>query len=142
MFEFFAKSMVSAWLWSISWGWLHIPINTLLLMFMLIFVARLPIMRSILCSVLFTLGAFVFLSVVALIFGFLLNDFTYTVETWGPVLTSFQVSFYLGFLYTIAQEGIYFFVAKFINTRVPILLFISNMITALVVYLMLPLNAV
>jgi len=140
MFEAFAKSMMSIWLWSVSWGWYHIPINTILLVLLLLFVARLSIIRSVFCSLLFTLSAFVGLTVLALMLGFVLNDLSYASESWGSVLDGLQATFYLGFVYTVFQIIIYVFVRTLTNTRVPILLFISNMITAAVVYQMLPKN--
>lgn len=140
MVEAFAKSMMSAWLWSIGWGWYQVPINTIVLMLLLVFVARLSIIRSVFCSLLFTIGAFVILTAVALLFGLWLNDFSYTPESWGPVLDGLQVTLYLGFVYTVLQLILALFVRKLINSRVPILLFISNMITAVIVYQMLPKN--
>ena len=140
MFEVFAKSIMSTWLWSINWGWYHVPINTLMLLLLLFFVARLSIIRSVFCSLLFTLGAFTLLTILALTLGVWWYDFSYEPESWGPVLTSVQATFYLGFLYTVLQAVIYLFVRKLTNTRVPILLLISNMITAALVYQMLPKN--
>jgi len=140
MVDAFAKSMMSAWLWSIGWGWYQVPINTLMLTLLLVFVARLSIIRSVFCSLFFTVGAFVMLTVVALIFGLWLNDFSYTPESWGPVLDGLQETLYLGFVYTVAQLLLAFFVRKMINSRVPILLLLSNMITAVIVYQMLPKN--
>jgi len=140
MFEAFAKSMMSAWLWSIGWGWYQVPINTIMLMLLLVFVARLSIIRSVFCSLFFTIGAFAALTVVALMFGLWLNDFSYTPESWGPVLDGLQVTLYLGFIYTVLQFILALFVRTFINSRVPILLLISNMITAVIVYQMLPKN--
>jgi hypothetical protein len=140
MFEVFAKSMMSAWLWSINWGWYHIPINTIIVLLLLFFVARLSIIRSVFCSLLFTLGAFALLTILALTLSVWWYDFSYTPETWGTVLTSVQATFYLGFLYTVLQIIIYLFVRKLTNTRVPLLLLISNMITAAIVYQMLPHN--
>jgi hypothetical protein len=141
MFEVFAKSMMSAWLWSINWGWYQVPINTLMLLLLLFFVARLSIIRSVFCSLLFTLGAFALLTILALTLGVWWYDFAYEPESWGPVLNSIQATFYLGFLYTVLQIIIYLFVRKLTNSRVPILLLISNMITAVLVYQMLPHNA-
>lgn len=140
MFEIFAKSMMSAWLWSIGWGWYHVPINTIMLLFLLFFVARLSIIRSVFCSLLFTLGAFVLLTVLALGLGVWWYDFAYSPESWGPVLDSMQATFYLGFVYTVLQIMIYLFVRKLTNARVPILLLVSNMLTAVIVYQMLPNN--
>jgi hypothetical protein len=140
MFEVFAKSMMSAWLWSIGWGWYHLPINTIMLVLLLVFVARLSIIRSVFCSLLFTVGAFLGLTAVALTLGFLLNDLSYASENWGSVLDALQATFYLGFVYTVLQMVIYIFVRKLTNTRVPIVLLISNMITAAIVYQMLPKN--
>lgn len=140
MCEVFAKSVMSAWLWSINWGWYHVPINTIILLLLLVFVARLSIIRSVFCSLLFTLGAFALLTLLALTLGVWWYDFSYTPETWGSVLDSFQITFYLGFLYSVLQVFIYFFVRKLTNSRVPILLFVSNLLTAVLVYQMLPKN--
>lgn len=136
----FVKSLVSAWLWSISWGWYQVPINTILLLILLVFVARLSIIRSVFCSLLFTVGAFVALMGTALLFGVFLCDLSYVQETWGTVFDALQITFYLGFLYTFFQVIIYFFMRKLTNTRVPFLLFLSNMMTAALVYQLLPKN--
>ena len=140
MFDVFAKGLISVWLWSIGWGWNQVPINTIMLALLLIFVGRLPIIRSVFCSLFFTLGAFVVLTIKALACSFWLYGAVYVPELWGPVLDSLHVTFYLGFVYTIIQIFLYFFVRKYINSRVPFILFLSNMLTAVIVYQLLPMN--
>lgn len=134
------KTILSTWLWSIGWGWNHVLINTIMLMLLLVFVARLSIIRSVFLSLYFTGGGFVFLSAIALVWGVWWQGMAYSPEQWGPVLDALQITFYLALVYGVLQLGLCFFVRRFLNGRVPFLLLVSNLITAMIVYQLLPMN--
>ena len=137
----FGRFLITEWLWSVTLGSYHIVINTLLLIVLFLFVAKLRMIPAVLLSVsshLFALGSFTFFAYFVL--GNLLGvafDQTKQVAVVHPLV----VSFLLGVIYT-GLQALFF---KFINNwyRLPLqkiyyLTFASNTITSFIMYSRMP----
>jgi len=130
---------LNTWLWGMTWGISHVPINIIVMFALFKFIGRLKIMTAILFaffsmvfgSALYTLIVSFFVFVVKL--QFIPLDITYGTEYSNFLLASI----YLGLIYSVLQMIFFLMVNKFyeINLRIiTLIVFVSNIISSLLVY--------
>ena len=131
--------LLNSWLWSMTWGIYHIPINILVMMLLLKFIARMKIIPSILMSffakvfstVLYTLIILFLVFVVKLKFVFpdIYQGYTQ--------INSLLACISLGVIYSFLQIIFFWIVSRFyvINVGFMVMIsFASNIVSALLVY--------
>jgi len=134
-----ADFMLSEWLWNVTWGWYHIPVNTFMMLFLLKFFGRMRIMPAVLLSVFSQLFSFFMFSAIVIAGPMYLLGLTfvpydcYAQQALHPIFSCL----FLGGIYFLFQ--ILFFVlvnlSYKINLRLVILIsLVSNLVTALLVY--------
>jgi len=134
-----ADFLLSEWLWNVTWGWYHIPVNTFMMLFLLKFFGRMRIMPSVLLSVFSQLFSFLLLSLIVVVGPMYLLGLTFTPydcyvqQAMHPIFSSL----FLGAIYFLFQ--IIFFVlvnlSYKLNLRLVILIsLVSNLLSALIVY--------
>ena len=130
---------LNTWLWGMTWGIYHIPINMLVMLVLLKFVGRLKIVPSVLlaffskvfASALYTLIVFFLVFVVKLQFVPKID----LVDS--DSINVLLACICLGIVYSVFQALFFLMVNKFyaLNIRLTTLIaFVSNIITALLVY--------
>lgn len=62
-----ADFILSQWLWNVTWGWYHIPVNIFMMLFLLKFFAHMRIMPAVLTSVFSQIFSFIAFSLVTII---------------------------------------------------------------------------
>ncbi|GEM_PF-1204449 len=134
-----ADFLLSEWLWNVTWGWYHVPINIFVMLFLLKVFGRLKIMPAVLFSVFSQIFSFALFSLIVIfgsIYGFGLKFVPYdcyVTQTMHPLLICFS----LGLIYFVLQSFSFVLTNVFykINLRLVILIaLVSNMISALLVY--------
>lgn len=134
-----ADFLLSEWLWSVTWGWYHVPINIFMLLFLLKFFGRIRIMPSVFFAIFSQLFSFLILSLVVIIGPIYLLDLQfvpydcYTQEIFHPLLICLS----LGAIYFVLHSLFFVLTNLFytINVRLLILIaFVANGLSALFVY--------
>ncbi len=142
MLSFFADFFLSEWLWSVTWGMYHIPIN-IFIMFLLTkltvhYGSRSTLALTVSANI-FGLVAFTVLvgSIIIFVVGlnYLPSESAYSGE-----YSSFVASLFLGIFYALLQSFFFYLINK--RYRIQLLHMIaiamlSNIMTAQVVYLLL-----
>jgi len=134
--EFF---LLNSWLWSMTWGFYHIPVNILVMILLLKFVARMNIIPSILIAffakvfstVLYTLIILFLVFVVKLQFIFPVNYPSYI------KVNSLLACISLATIYSVLQIFFFWVLSKFYMLNIgfmTMIAFVSNVISALLVY--------
>ena len=142
MVEFF---FLNTWLWGMTWGVSHVPINIIVMLALFKFVGRLKIMTAILlaffskvfASALYTMLVSFLVFVVKL--KFIPLDNVTGIQGSNLLLACI----YLGLIYSALQTIFFLIVNKFyeINLRViTLIVFVSNIISSLLVYRFLEIN--
>jgi len=140
--EFF---FLNTWLWSMTWGIYHVPTNILVMLVLLKIVGRFKLISSILLaffskvfsSALYTLIVFLLVFVIKL--QFVPAEEFNSCQTINVLLACIC----LGFVYAALQSIFFCVVNKFyaLNLRVTTLIaFVSNIISALLIYRFLEIN--
>ena len=135
--EFFLFS----WLWGITWGIYHIPINIFVMFLLLKRYAKIAFARATLAS--FFANLFSQVVYTCFVIGVLiyLVGMQYTPKEGLSVIYPAWASFSLGFIYAGLQALFFWFLSFHFKLNVHKLFFlslISNSITALLIYLFLP----
>jgi len=138
-----AYFLLSEWLWNVSWGWYHIPVNVVLLYLFFMWAARLKSMPSLLLcfsSHLFAFGLYSLIVVGGLIYGMHLE---YTPQAMQTAYDTgvLEAAIGLAIIYAVLQGFFFFVIKKRYKLRIrPILTatLLSNLLSALCVYLLLP----
>lgn len=134
-----ADFLLSEWLWNITWGWYHIPVNVFMMLFLLKFFGRMRIMPAVLCSVFSQVFSFVGFSALVLagpiyLLGLEFVPYDcYTHELMHPLLICLS----LGAIYFVFHALFFALFSRFlkINMRLAILIsLVANGLTALLVY--------
>ena len=134
-----ANFLLSEWLWSVTWGWYHVPVNIFMMICLLKLFGRMRIVPSIIISVLCQFFSFLLLTlVVFLVPIYLLNvQFVshdcYANEIFNPLF----ICLFLGAIYFVLH--VLFFaltnLAYTINMRLVVLIaFVANVLSALLCY--------
>lgn len=143
MMVFFGDFFLSEWIWSITWGMYHIPINIIIMFIlakMLIRINSIPLFIMTLLAHVF--GLLVFTGLVAGIiistigFNYLPADTAY-LETYNV----FAACVFLGIIYAILQSIFFALISKRYDVAIgsmTIISFLSNMVSALIVFLLFP----
>lgn len=140
--EFF---FLNTWLWSMTWGLFHVPLNMLIVIVLLKFVGRFKLISSILLAVFAKVFS---VALYAVIIGFFLVVLDLQFVPPGEFGNSQGIdvlfaSICLGLVYTAFEVIFFFMVNKFyaLNVRVTILIaFVGNIISALLMYWFLEVN--
>lgn len=135
---------LSEWIWSITWGMYHIPCNMILMLFFFKFFLRIGMVPTVLMVVSSHLVAFFLYSL------FVVGGLIYGVGLqYGPEVGSSMVPtplfacLFLGIIYAALQGLCFVVINRFYHFHVSwalVLAVVSNLLTALVVYLLLSFN--
>lgn len=134
-----ANFLLSEWLWNVTWGWYHIPVNVFMMLFLLKFFGRMRIMPAVLCSVFSQVFSFFLFSAVVIagpiyLMGIQFVPYDcYTQEAMHPIFSCL----FLGVIYFVFHTLFFVMVSWFfkINVRQMILIsLVANLLTALLVY--------
>jgi len=134
-----ADFLLSEWLWNVTWGWYHVPINIFMMLFLLKFFGRMRIMPSVFFSVLCQLFSFLVLSLVVILGPIYLLSLQfvpydcYAHEVSHPLLICLS----LGAIYFVLHSLFFALTNLFytINMRLVILIaLVANGLSALLVY--------
>lgn len=134
-----ANFLLSEWLWSVTWGWYHLPVNVFMMIFLLKFFGYMRIMPSILIAFFSQIFSFVVLSVIVFIIpiGLMGLQFTcYDCYVQHP-LNSLTISLSLGALYCVLHIIFFVIINAFYSLNIRLLSLIAlvaNSATALLVY--------
>lgn len=134
-----ADFILSEWLWNVTWGWYHIPINIFVLLFLLKFFGGVRLVPSILLSFFAQLFSFLIFSAVTIIgpmyvlgLQFVPYD-CYTNTLMHPLIVCFS----LGGIYFVFHLIFFAIINPFypLNLKLMTLIaFVANMLSALIVY--------
>ena len=134
-----ADFLLAEWLWNVTWGWYHIPVNVFIMLFFLKFFGRMRIMPAVLFSVFSQIFSFLLFSFVVVVGPMYILDLKfvsydcYAQEVTHPIFSCL----FLGVIY-FGFHSLFFFLINIyfkINLRLVILIsFVANIITALLVY--------
>lgn len=134
-----ANFLLSQWLWNVTWGWYHIPVNIFVMMILLKFFGYLRIMPAVLLAFFSQIFSFIVLTAVVLLgpvfcmgLQFQFYD-CYAVQALNPL----TISLSLGALYFVFQVLFFVIVNAFYSLNLRLLTLIAlvgNFITALLVY--------
>jgi hypothetical protein len=136
---------ISTWLWAITWGIYHVPVNIFVMFFLLKFVGKFKIVPSVLLAFFSKIFAVTSYSLIVFlivkIFGlkFIPEINVDNAQAINILLACISV----GIIYSILQSLFFFIINKFysINLRITILIsFVSNIATALFIYRFLEIN--
>lgn len=139
--ESFGNLLLSQWLWNVTWGWYHIPINILFMCFFLKLFVRVSIIPAVFISIFANLYA------VALYSAFTVGVLMYACNLNldpnipFPVADPFHASFYLGAIYIVLQFTFFLLLNVFYKLsmfKALLVIIASNMLTAWAVYWLLP----
>jgi hypothetical protein len=131
--------LLSQWLWNVTWGWYHVPVNVFVMLLLLKFFGYLRIMPAVLIAFFAQIFSFIALTIIVFLgpivsmgLEFKLYD-CYT----APALNPLAVSLYLGAIYCVLHIIFFLIVNSFysLNMRlVTLIALVGNTITALLVY--------
>jgi len=134
-----ANFLLSEWLWNVTWGWYHIPVNIFILLFLLKFFGGLRIVPAVLISFfaqifsLAVLSALVILIPVSLLgLKFIPYD-CYVHQTMHPLLVCLS----LGGIYFVMHVLFFALVNLFYSLNLKLLTliaFVANGLSAVLVY--------
>ncbi|MCK5632943.1 hypothetical protein KAH94_04290 [bacterium] len=131
--------LLSEWIWNVTWGWHHIPINIFVMIFLLKFFGRIRIMPAVLSAFFSQIFSFLVLTFIAVflpkyIFGTQAFQQTYFQQT---LMDPFLICLCLGAIYFVLNT-LFFMLLNLvykINLRLFILIaFVANGISAFLVY--------
>lgn len=131
--------LLSEWLWSVTWGWYHLPVNVFVMIFLLKFFGYMRIMPAVLIAFFSQIFSFLVLTlIVFLVPIYLLGlEFVtydcYVVQTMNPL----AISLYLGAIYFAFHILFFVLVNLFYSLNIRLLTLIAlvgNGVTALLVY--------
>ncbi len=137
--------LLSEWLWNITWGMYHIPINFIMMFFLLKFFGQMKIISSILLSFfgqLFSLSLYTGFVVGVLIYG-LGIDFQQNHQFLYEPMHVLLICFSLAAIHSCIQIIFYTIISNIYNLNNRLLLLItitSNVLSTLLVYLFLDLT--
>jgi len=141
IFRYIADFLSGIWLWGMTWDWYHVPVNFLLLCFLLNFFVRLNIVQAVLISLLAHVYAFaVFSAGVVGILTHLLH-YTYDPARAWYVPAPAHACFYLGLVYAVLQITFFMLIYrryKFGLFNACLVAIISNCLSAGIAYWLLP----
>ena len=134
-----AYFFLDTWLWGMTWGLYHIPVNIIVMLLLLKFVGKIKFMPSILMAVFSKLFA-------SILYATLILFLVYVIKL--PVVqpTSFDAAVHinvllasisLGIMYSAFQSLFFIVLNKFypVDTRfTTMIVLVSNTITALIIY--------
>jgi hypothetical protein len=138
-----AHFLLSEWLWAVTWGFYHIPLNSILLFIMLKALCRMKVLSAAfwaLISQLFAFFAYTFIILGVIHPFFAFDTYSYdfhTYQTMHPVIICLS----LGAVYSVFQIIFFYCVHRYnaLNlSKVVIAILLSNMIAALFVSRYLP----
>lgn len=142
IFHSFASFLVSEWLWNVTWGSAYIPINIILLAFMLKLNLRFNSVSALALSITSNLFSFGLFTLIAHGIITTLLDITITSEvTTSNVLNNaLATTGYLGILYTLLQLSfftLFYKNRKFSLRSIAPTIILSNTLTSLYIYALL-----
>lgn len=131
--------LLSEWLWNVTWGWYHIPVNIFMMLFLLKFFGRMRIMPAVLMSVFSQLFSFFMLSAVVFVVPVYLLGIqfvSYDCYAQQP-MHPLAICLSLGAIYFVLHALFFVLINLFysLNLRLLILIaLVSNGLSALLVY--------
>lgn len=134
-----ANFLLAEWLWNVTWGWYHIPVNVFVMLFLLKFFGHMRIMPAVLFSVFSQLFSFVLFSAIVIagpmyLFGLTFTPYDcYAQEVAHPIFSCL----FLGLIYFVFHAFFFFLVSFYFKTNLRLIIlisFVANMVTALLVY--------
>ena len=134
-----ADFLLSEWLWNMTWGWYHVPVNLFMMLFLLKFFGGMRIMPAVLMSVFSQLFSFVLLSVLVIIGPIYMFDLCfvpydcYTQSMMHPL----SICLSLGGIYFVLHVFFFCLLHLFYNVNIRQIVLISlvgNGLSALLVY--------
>ena len=136
---------ISTWVWSVTWGIYHIPLNIIVMLIFLKFVGKFKIVPSVLLSFFSKVFAVLFYALIVffLVFSFGLKFSPETNTDNVQFVNVLLACISVGIIYSAFQSLFFIVVNKFysMNLRDTILIsFVSNIITALLIYRFLEIN--
>ena len=137
----FGQFLITEWIWSVTVGAYHIILNTLLLIVLFLFIAKMRMIPAVLLSVfshLFALVTFTFFVYVVLD---KLLGISFDQSKQITLINPLFVSFLLGTIYTVLQGWFFYMVSK--KYRLPLkklfyITFASNTVTSCIMYFLSP----
>lgn len=134
-----ANFLLSEWLWNVTWGWYHIPVNIFVMLFLLKFFGRMRIMPAVLFAFFAQVFSFLLFSVIVVVGPIYLFGLEYTpVDCYTCTeIHPLLISLFLGAIYFFFHALFFFLVSFFykLNLRLVILIsLVANGLTALLVY--------
>ncbi|MFC1845568.1 hypothetical protein ACFLX2_00395 [Candidatus Dependentiae bacterium] len=134
-----ADFILSEWLWNVTWGWYHIPVNIFVLLFLLKFFGGVRIVPAVLISVFSQIFSFFFFSAIVVVgpmYAFGLKFVPYDCYAHTPT-HPLVICFSLGGIYFILHLAFFAIVNTFyaINLKLMTLIaIVANILSALLVY--------
>ena len=141
IFEKIGSFLLNAWLWNITLDWYHVPINFLIMFFLLYLFSSLNIIQIVLlsfCAQIYSFGLYS-----AFIIGVLIKlvNFSYIHDQPSLTIQPLNACVYLALIYAALQITFFFIIKRrynlstYLSLVVPIL---SNLLAAGFVYWLLP----
>lgn len=135
---------ISTWIWAVTWGIYHIPLNIIVMLFLLKFFGKFKIVPSVLLSFFSKIFAVTLYTLIVFIVVFALGlSFVPEKIESLEVINTLLACISVGIIYSVLQSLFFLIVNRFyyLNLRITTLIsFVSNMITALIIYRFLDLN--
>ena len=134
-----ADFLLSEWLWNVTWGWYHVPVNLFMMLFLLKFFGRLRIMPAVLLSVFSQIFSFLMFSASVIIWPMYILGIKfvpydcYAHEAAHPLLICLS----LGAIYFVFHILFFMLVSPFykLNMRLLVLIaLVGNGLSAFLVY--------
>ncbi len=131
-----ASFILDEWLYSISWGAYHIPINIFIMLFLFKCVMGLRMIPAVFLSLFSNITAMVVFALFAMSVAHFIDIVSYA-HTPQELYNPFAIAIGLGIIYATLQSLLFFIISRkytFKLRQAIIVAFLSNMVTALCVY--------
>jgi len=135
--------LIDQWLWNITWDWYHIPLSMLLMIVFFRFFLRMDIVASVVIALSATVAASITFSL--FVVGVLITLFNYTyqaiLQSAAMVADPLHACIYVGIIYTIIQAIFFVILNRYYKVhyiKMIVACFVANMLSAGIIYLLLP----
>jgi len=134
-----AYFFLDTWIWGMTWGMYHIPVNIIVMPLLLKFVGKIKFMPSILMAVFSTLFASILYAVLILFLVYVIKLPVIQPASFDAAvhINVLLASISLGIMYSVFQSLFFIMLNKFypVDTRfTTMIVLVSNTITALIIY--------
>jgi hypothetical protein len=143
MFTKIGDFFIDQWLWNVTWDWYHIPISIFFMALLLKFFLRMNVISCVVIAVSSVAASFITYTLVVVgVLVYALNfNYNQLLQNQEFIIDPLHACFYLALLYTMLQAAFFALLNRYYpisQAKVLMCAAIANLLTAGVVYLVLP----